>query len=112
MNMKDHFCLSRHLLPSIALYPTQENCECLLTKSPMYRVSHLSFLESSVLWLKTSIVFSLLGFGVQTNSDSKTQKKSNSEALKRYLNEKNLMNGRVMTTIQNLVLRLLKNSLV
>ena len=39
--------------------------------------------------------------GVQTNSDHETQKiKLNSvRALKRYLNEKNLVHGRVMATI-------------
>ena len=29
MNTKDHFCLSRHLLPAMALYPTQQNWKCL-----------------------------------------------------------------------------------
>ena len=45
--------------------------------------------------------FSPLGFNVQTNSDHKIQKVKlySVSALKRYLNEKNLIYGRVMTTI-------------
>ena len=45
--------------------------------------------------------FSPLGFDVQTNSDHKTQKIKlySVRALKRYLNEKNLIHGRVMATI-------------
>ena len=42
-----------------------------------------------------------LGFDIQTNSDHKTQKIKlySVTALKRYLNEKNLIHGRVMATI-------------
>ena len=45
--------------------------------------------------------FSLLGFDVQTNSDHKAPniKLYSVRALKGYLNEKNLMHGRVMATI-------------
>ena len=45
--------------------------------------------------------FSRLGFDVQNNSDHKTQKMKlySVRALKRYLNEKNLIHGRVMATI-------------
>ena len=68
MDIKDHFGLSRHLLPAIA--------------------SYLDF-------------FSPLGFDAQTNSDHKTQniKFHSVTALKRYLNEENLIHGRVMATI-------------
>ena len=46
-------------------------------------------------------LFSLLGFDVQTNSDHKAPKIKlcSVRALKGYLNEKNLMHGRVMATI-------------
>ena len=46
-------------------------------------------------------IFSSLGFTIQRNSDHKTKKiKLHSvRALKRYLNEKNLIQGRVMATI-------------
>ena len=57
-------------------------------------------LESSVSWENTSI-FSPLGFDVKTNSDHKTQKIKlySVRALKRYLDEKNLIHGRVMAMI-------------
>ena len=65
----------------------------------MYRVSHLKFLESLVLWEKTSI-FSPLGFDLYLNFCHKIKKPSSTQsALKCYLNEKNLMHGRVMVTI-------------
>ena len=46
-------------------------------------------------------LFRPLGFDVQTNSDHKPQKIKlySVRALKRYLNEKNLIRGRVMATI-------------
>ena len=45
--------------------------------------------------------FGPLGFDYQTNSDHKTQKIKlySVRALKSYLNEKNLIHGRVMATI-------------
>ena len=65
----------------------------------MYRVSHLKFLESLVPWEKTSI-FSPLGFDLYLNFCHKIKKPSSTQsALKCYLNEKNLMHGRVMVTI-------------
>ena len=42
MNLKDHFCLSRHLLPVIALYPTQQNWKCLHIRNRQYRKLHIS----------------------------------------------------------------------
>ena len=104
MNIKDHFCLSGHLLPSIPLYPTEQNWKCLHILSSQYtdyRVSHLKFLESSVPLGENLDFFNLLGFDIQTNSDHKTQqiKLYSVRALKCYLNEKNLIHGRVMATI-------------
>ena len=50
-------------------------------------------------------ISSLLGFDVQTNSDHKTHKiKTQSvKALKRYLNKKNLIQGRVVATISKFI---------
>ena len=64
-------------------------------------VSHLKFLESSVPWEKILIFLSPLGFDIQTNSDHKTQKIKlySVRALKRYLNEKNLIHGRAVSMI-------------
>ena len=89
MNIKDHFCLSRHLLPAIALYPTQQNRKCLHILNRQYTELHISNF------------FSPLGFNVQANSGHKTQKIKlySVRALKCYLNEKNLIHGRVMETI-------------
>ena len=54
--------------------------------------------------------FNPLGFDVQTNSDHKTKKIKlySVRSLKRYLNGKNLIHGRVMATILNLFHRFLK----
>ena len=78
MNIKDHFFLSRHLLPAIALYPTQQNWKCL----GICNANILSF-TSQIFGVVGPLgenldFFSPLGFDVQTNSDHKTQKKSSS----------------------------------
>ena len=54
--------------------------------------------------------FSPLGFHVQSNSDHKTPKLKiyTANALKRYLNEKNLINGRVITTISKFSAKIFK----
>ena len=96
----DHFCLSRHLLSAIALYPTQQNWKCLHIRNRQCTEFHISnFLSRRSLWSKP--VFSPLGFDFQTNSDHKTPKVKlcSVSALKRYLNSKNLIYGRVMATI-------------
>ena len=92
--MKDHFCLSHHLLPAIALYPTHQNWKCL----------HISNRQHTKFRGENLDFYSALGFDVQTNSDLKTQKVRvySVRALKRFLNEKNLINGRVMATISKL----------
>ena len=77
----------------------------------MYRVSHLKFLESLVPWEKTSI-FSTLGFDVYLNSCHKIKKSSSTQsALKCYLNDKNLMHGRVMATISKFSPQIIKTYL-
>ena len=66
-----------------------------------YTEFHISiFLESAVLWERPRF-FSPMGFDVQTNSDHKAKeiKLYSVRALKRYLNEKDLIHGRVMATI-------------
>ena len=125
MNIKDHVFF---YLPAIALYPTQQNCNCLhicnrqytefhisdvwsrrslgrkpeFSFSPLgFDISHLKCLESSVPWGKPEFSFSPLGFDIQTNSDHKTQKIKlySVRDLKRYRIEKNLIQGRVVATI-------------
>ena len=58
--------------------------------------------------------FGPLEFDVQTNSDHKTQKIKlyKDRALKRYLNVKNLIHGRVMATISNFSPQILKRTLI
>ena len=58
-------------------------------------------------------LFSHLAFDGRTNSDHKTQKIKlcSVRALKRYLNQKNLIHGQVTATIKNLVRRLFKRIL-
>ena len=57
--------------------------------------------------------FSPVGFDVKTNTGHKTQniKLYSVRASTCYLNEKNLIHGRVMATISNLVHRFLKHTL-
>ena len=101
MNIKDHFCLSRHLFPAIALYPTQENWKCLHIRNCQYTEFHISnFGIAGPLGEKLDF-FCPLGFDVQTNSDHKDQRieLSSVGALKRCLEEKNLIHRRVMVTI-------------
>ena len=59
-------------------------------------------------------LFSLLGFYLQTNSDHKAPKIKlcSVRALKGYLNEKNLMHGRVMAAISKFVDRFLERTLI
>ena len=101
MNIKDHFCLSCHFLPVIALYPTQQNWKCLHIRNRQYREFHISNFWSRRSLGRKLRFLSPLGFHVQTNSDHKTQKiKLHSiRVLKCYLNEKNLIHGQIMATI-------------
>ena len=101
MNLKDNFCLSRHLLSAIALYPTQQNWECFDICNRQYTELHISNFWSYPSLEKSLDIFSPLGFAVQTNSDQKTQKVKlySVRALKRYLNEKNLIHGQVLATV-------------
>ena len=72
--MKDHFCLSRHLLPAITLYPTQQNWKCLHIRNRQYTEFHISKFEVVGPLGQNLNFFNPLGFDVQTNSDNKTQK--------------------------------------
>ena len=80
--IKDHFCLSRHLLPAIALQKKQTNWKCLhIIRNHQYTEFHISnFLSRRSLARKLRF-FSPLGFDVQANSDYKTQKRSSSAKL-------------------------------
>ena len=117
MNIYDHFCLSRYLLPSIALYPTQENWNCLYIRNRQYTEFNMSNF-----WSRLSVetvsrenlgFFSLLGFDVQTNSEHKPQKIKfySVRTLKRYLNEENLITGRVVATISKFSPQIFETSL-
>ena len=101
MNIKDHFCLSHHLLPAIALYTTQQNWKCLHIRNRHYSEFHISNFWSRRSRERKPRFFSPLEFDVQTNSDYKPQqiKLYSVRALKRYVNEKNLIHGREMATI-------------
>ena len=98
---KGHFCLSRHLLPAIALYPTQKNWKCLHIRNRQYTKFHISNFWSRRSLGRKPRFFSPLGSDVETNSDNKTQKIKlySVRTLKRYLKGKNLILGRVMATI-------------
>ena len=112
MNVKDHFCLSRHLL-AIALYPTQQNWKCSHIRNRQYTEFHMSnFWSRRSLGKKTSIFLVCWDFAVQTNSDHKTQKIKlySVRALKHYLSEKSLIHFMQWQRFQNLVHRFLKRT--
>ena len=102
MNIKDHFCLSRHLLPAIALHPTQQNWIFVITIIQSF-TSQIFVVVGP--FRENHDFFSQLGFGVQTNSDHKAQKIKlySVRALKRYLNEKKAIHGRVMAMISKFI---------
>ena len=82
MNIKDHFCLTRHHLLAIALYLTQKNWGCLHIRNRQY-----TEFDISNFWSRRSLgrkprFFSPFGFDVQTNSDHKTQKSSSTQSFK------------------------------
>ena len=100
MNIKDHFCLSHHLLP--ALYPTQQNWECLHIGNRQYTEFHISnFWSRQSLGKKTSIflVHWDLTFKQILITKPKKVKLYSVRVLQRYLNEETLIQGRVMATI-------------
>ena len=113
MNIKDHFCLTRHLLLAIALYPTQQNWKCLHIRNRQCAEFHISNFGVVGPLGENLEFFSPLGFDVQINSDHKTQKIKlySGRPLKRYLKKKNLIHGRVMVPFQNLVHSFLKRTL-
>ena len=101
MNIKDHFCLSCPLLQAIALYPTQENWQCLRIRNLQYTEFHISnFWSRRSLGENVDILVRWdLTFKQILITKPKKIKICSVRALKRYLNEKNLINGRVMATI-------------
>ena len=73
MNEKNIFCLSRHLLPTIALDPAQQNCKCLHIRNHQY--TEFPEIFGAVGPLEENLDFSSpLGFDVQTDSEHKTSK--------------------------------------
>ena len=99
--MKDHFCLSVHPLPAIALYLTQQNWKCLHIPNRQYTEFHISNFWSRRSLGRKPRSFSPFGFDFQANSDHEAHKIKpySLRALERYLNEENLIHGRVMATI-------------
>ena len=105
MNIKGYFCLSRHLLPAIALYPTQQSKagNLYIIRNRQYAEFHISNFWSRRSLRRKPRPLCPFEFGIQTHSDHNTQKIKlySARALKRYLKEKNLMHGRLMVTISN-----------
>ena len=74
MNIKDHFYLSRHVLPTISLYGTQQNW-----KIYIFIIVNIHGFTTQIFWVVGSLgetldIFGPLRFDVQTNSDHKAQK--------------------------------------
>ena len=86
MDIKGDPCLSCNLLPALALYLTQQNWKCLNYHSWQCTVFHNS--DQEIPKIK---VYSV-------------------RALKRYLNEKNLIHSRVTERTSNLVHRFFKHT--
>ena len=106
--------LSCHLFPAIALYPTQQNWKCLHIRDRQYTEFHIPNFWSRRRSLgRKPRFFSQLGFDVQINSDHKPQKIKlySVRVLKRYLNEKNLIYGRVMAMISKFSPQILEHTL-
>ena len=113
MNVKDHFCLSRHLLPAIASYQTQQNWKCLYIRYRNIQNFTLQIFGVVDNWERNPRIFSPLGFDVQANSDHKNQKIKlySVRAFKRYLYEKNQTRGQVMGKISKFSPQILKRTL-
>ena len=81
---------------SHSFIPNTENGKCLHIRNRQYTEFRISNFCN-----RWSLERKPLGFDVQTNSDHKSQKIKlySVRALKRYLNEKNLIHGRVMAMI-------------
>ena len=95
MNFKGDLCVNQDLLSSITSYPLQQ-----------FVISNNQSFISQILKVAGPLeekfeFFSLLGLKIQRNFDLETTKiKFHSvRALKRYLNERNLIHGRETATI-------------
>ena len=105
MNMKDHLCLGGHFLPAIALYQRSKT-----RNAHIFVIADIQSLTSQILGVAGPLggnvdISSLLGFEVQANSNHKTHKiKTHSvRASKRYLNKKNVIQGRVVAIISKFI---------
>ena len=103
--MKDHLCLGLHFLPAIALYQHSK-----IRNAHILVIADIQSFTSQIFGVAGPLgenvdISSLLRFDVQTNSDHKTHKiKTQSvRALKRHLNKKNLIQGRVVATISKFI---------
>ena len=101
MNTKGDLCLSRYPLQAIALYLTQQNWQCLDIRNRKHTRFHISNFWSHQSLGGKSQFFSPLGFDIQRNSDHETPKIKlySVKALKSYLNDKNLIHGRLTAAI-------------
>ena len=94
--------LSRYLLSVIALYLTQQNLQCLCIRNRQCIEFHISnFWSRQSLGRKPRVFFGPLELDILRNSGHETPKIKlySVRALKRYLNDKNLINGRVTATM-------------
>ena len=109
MNTKDHFCFRPHLLPAIALYPTQQNWKRLRTRNCQHTGFHISnFWSRRSLERKPWLFLIRWDLTLKQILITKTQKINlySVRALKSYLNEKNLVEW--WQRLQNLVHKFLK----
>ena len=101
MNFKGDLCVNQDLLSFITLYPLQQ-----FWKFYIFVISNNQSFISQILRVVGPLgekceFFSPLGFKLQSNFDLETTKIKLHlvRALKRYLNEKNLLRGRETATI-------------
>ena len=102
LNKYKRSCLFKSLSSSgHSLYPTHQNWKFLHIRNGQYTVFHISNFWSRRSLGRKPRCSSPLGFDFQTNSDHNTEKIKlySVRALKRYLNEKNLIHGREMAAI-------------
>ena len=86
---------------SHSLYLTQQNWKCLHVRNWQYTEFHIPNFGSRQSFGKNLDIFSPLGFEIQRNSDHETPKIKlySVRALKRCLNKKAMIHGRVTAKI-------------
>ena len=73
MNIKSDLCVSRHHLPGITLYVTQQDWKCLDTRNGQYTEFHISFLGVVGHLGEKLQIFIPLGFDIQKDLIMKLQ---------------------------------------